>query len=120
MNPYKPDVPQYSRGLTVPLTEASDDTLRLTRAALWGLKRIYQPGYAYQKAGIALLNLTDVKSQQASLFATCNDNPALMKTMDRINKLWGRGTLRSAADKSRPYGATESRPNGASKRVRIS
>jgi DNA polymerase V len=97
-NPFKPDVPQYSRGLTVPLSEASDDTLRLTRAALWGLKRIYRPGYAYQKAGIALLNLTDARSQQSSLFTTCKDNPVLMKTMDRINSLWGRGTLRSAAE----------------------
>ena len=97
-NPFKPDVPQYSRGLTVPLSDASDDTLRLTRAALWGLKRIYRPGFEYQKAGIALLNLTDARSQQGSLFNTCTDNPALMKTMDRINSLWGRGTLRSAAE----------------------
>jgi DNA polymerase V len=38
-NPHK-DAPQYQKGLTIPLPEATDDTLRLTRAALWGLRRM--------------------------------------------------------------------------------
>jgi DNA polymerase V len=97
-NPHKENAPQYQRGMTVPLPEASDDTLRLTRAALWLLKRIYRPGYAYQKAGVALLNLTDAATAQRSLFAPTRDNAKLMEVMDRINALWGRGTLRSAAE----------------------
>jgi len=96
-NPHK-DAPQYQRGLTIPLPEATDDTLRLTRAALWGLKRIYRPGFAYQKAGVALLDLTDVANRQMSLFSTAKDNRKLMQVMDRINAIWGRGTLRSAAE----------------------
>jgi DNA polymerase V len=67
-NPHKDDHPQYSKGLTIPLPEATDDTLRLTKAALWGLTRIFRPGFAYQKAGIVLMNLTDSANQQASLF----------------------------------------------------
>ncbi len=97
-NPHKQDAPQYQRGLTIPLPEASDDTLRLTRAALWGLKRIYRPGYAYQKAGVALLDLSDAATPQLDLFATARDNSRLMQVMDRINETWGRGTLRSAAE----------------------
>lgn len=96
-NPHK-DAPQYQRGLTIPMPEATDDTFRLTRAALWGLKRIYRTGYAYQKAGVALLNLTDAKNRQMSLFSTAKDNTKLMQVMDRINAIWGRGTLRSAAE----------------------
>jgi DNA polymerase V len=96
-NPHK-DAPQYQRGLTIPLPEATDDTLRLTRAALWGLKRIYRPGFAYQKAGIALLDLTDARTPQMNLFSTTKDNKKLMQVMDRINAIWGRGTLRSAAE----------------------
>lgn len=96
-NPHK-DAPQYQRGLTVPLPEATDDTLRLTRAALWGLKRIYRPGYAYQKAGVALINLTDAATAQRDLFSAGKDNAKLMAVMDRINGIWGRGTLRSAAE----------------------
>jgi DNA polymerase V len=96
-NPHK-DAPQYQKGLTIPLPEATDDTLRLTRAALWGLRRIYQPGFAYQKAGVALLNLTDAATAQMSLFSNAKDNTCLMQVMDRINGIWGRGTLRSAAE----------------------
>jgi len=96
-NPHK-DAPQYQKGLTIPLPEATDDTLRLTRAALWGLKRIYRPGYAYQKAGVALLNLTNAATAQLSLFSKTRDNTRLMQAMDRINAIWGRGTLRSAAE----------------------
>jgi DNA polymerase V len=96
-NPHK-DAPQYQRGLTIPLPEATDDTLRLTRAALWGLKRIYRTGYAYQKAGVALIDLTDAAAAQTDLFASGKDNSRLMAVMDRINGIWGRGTLRSAAE----------------------
>lgn len=96
-NPHK-EAPQYQRGLTIPLPEATDDTLRLTRAALWGLKRIYRPGFAYQKAGVALLNLSATANSQLSLFSKVRDNNQLMAVMDRINSVWGRGTLHSAAE----------------------
>lgn len=97
INPHK-NAPQYQRRLTIPLPEASDDTLRLTRAALWGLKRIYKPGYAYQKAGVALLSLADAATSQMYLFSKGRDNAKLMQVMDRINGIWGRGTLRLAAE----------------------
>lgn len=97
-NPHKENAPQYQKGLTIPLPEATDDTLRLTRAALWGLRRIYRHGYAYQKAGVVLLNLTDAAMAQMSLFSKASDNTRLMQVMDRINAIWGRGTLRSAAE----------------------
>lgn len=97
-NPHKENAPQYNKALTIPLPEATDDTLRLTKAALWGLRRIYRPGFAYQKAEVALLNLTDAANRQMSIFSTARDNGKLMQVMDRINAVWGRGTLRSAAE----------------------
>ncbi|MCZ2112760.1 MAG: Y-family DNA polymerase, partial [Anaerolineae bacterium] len=57
-NPFKEDHPQYQRGLTVPLPDPTDDTRLLVRAALLGLRRIFKPGYAYQKAGVMLMDLT--------------------------------------------------------------
>lgn len=97
-NPFKPDKPQYQKAVTVPLTVATDDTLRLTQAALWGLRRIYQPGYDYQKAGITLLELVDAGTTQADLFCQARDNTRVMQAMDRINRIWGKGTLRSGAE----------------------
>ena len=97
-NPFAEHLPQYQQGLNAPLPEPSDDTLRLTKVALWLLKKIYRPGYAYQKAGVALMDLRDAGTTQLNLFATNLDNPRLMQAMDHINAVWGRGTLRSAAE----------------------
>lgn len=97
-NPHKANAPQYQKGVTVPLSVATDDTLRLTQAVLYGLRRIYRPGFDYQKAGVALLNLSPKANTQSDLFASPRDNSSLMATMDRINALWGRGTLRTAAE----------------------
>ena len=71
---------------------------RLTTIALWGLKRIYRPGFAYQKAGVALMNIRDAGTVQMTLFSKTRDNTRLMQVMDRINTVWGRGTLHSAAE----------------------
>lgn len=97
-NPFKPDRLQYQQAITVPLTVATDDTLRLTQAALWGLRRIYRPGYDYQKAGITLMELVDAGVTQGDLFCHARDNTRVMQAMDRINQTWGKGTLRSAAE----------------------
>lgn len=97
-NPHKTRETQYQQTISVPLPTPSADTTRLTAAALWGLKRIYRPGYAYQKAGVILCNLSDAATQQLQLFARRQDNPGLMLAMDRINSLWGRGTLKLAVE----------------------
>ena len=97
-NPHKAEHPQYQHATTIPLSQASDDTLLLTRAAHWGLQRIYRPGFAYQKAGVALLDLSNGRTPQRDLFSSARDNTKLMQVMDRINATWGRGTLRSAAE----------------------
>ena len=97
-NKFKPNDPQYQKGLTIPLPEPSCDTLRLIKVAQWGLKKIFRPGFAYKKAGIALLNLCDAGTVQGDLFSKSRDKTKLMAVMDRINSEWGRGTLHSAAE----------------------
>lgn len=39
-NPFEEDAPQYQRSMIVPLSQPTDDTTRLARAALAGLKAI--------------------------------------------------------------------------------
>lgn len=97
-SPFRDHAPQYSKTLTIPLPTPSDDTLRLTQAALWGLRRIYRPGFEYQKAGIMLMDLVPAGIRQQDLFSAARNNDALMKVVDQINSAWGRGTLRSAAE----------------------
>jgi DNA polymerase V len=98
-NPFKPEHPQYQRGLTLPLAAPSADTHTLTRAALSGLKHLFKSGYAYQKAGVMLMDLRAAGVVQGQLFDTAPpDRPALMRVIDRANAQWGRGTLRLAAE----------------------
>ena len=99
-NRFKEDEPQYNAGITVPMDDATDDTLALTTAALRGLAAIFRPGFRYKKAGVMLTLLSDKGARQATLF----DDPVareksekLMEAMDAINREFGRGTLRSGA-----------------------
>lgn len=87
--------PQYSASTIMPLERPSSDTLLLTQAALAGLARIFRPNYAYQKAGIILLDLTSAAASNAQL--TFFDDPEelnrraeLMNTLDWLNEKYGR------------------------------
>lgn len=92
--------PQYSGGLTLTLTAASDDTRALTAAALAGLSTIYRPGFRYSKAGVMLTLLADRATRQAPLF---DESPGtakaarLMAALDAVNRSFGRDTLQLAA-----------------------
>jgi len=101
-NIFKPEVPQYQRSYTVPLTEPTDDSRILTRWGMHILRRIYRSGFGYHKAGISLLNLSSKEQNQFSLFAPHDKSDArsesLMRTLDAINARHGRGTLRLAAE----------------------
>ena len=95
-NPFRPDTPQLSQGILMPLMAHTDDTMLLSRAALAGLKKIYRPGYAYAKAGVMLVELSGRNLQPADLFAdrdSAEKRSRLMKTMDAINRRYGRNTL---------------------------
>lgn len=99
-NAFKPHDPQYARHVAIALDPASDDTLQITRYALWVLKRIYRPGFQYAKAGVMLTGLQPRGTATAHLFRkdpNLDTRTALNDTMDRINARWGRGTLRTAS-----------------------
>ncbi len=88
----------------VPLHRPEEDTRYLVQAALAGLRRLYQPGRHYRKAGVILMELEPRQGQPPGLF----DDPAaharsrqLMRVMDAINTRMGSGTIRLAASGTR-------------------
>lgn len=60
----------YANGMTIALPRQTDDTILLTKIALWGLRRIYRRGYKYQKAGVMLSELVPRQYRQLDLFGT--------------------------------------------------
>lgn len=100
-SPFKPDEPYYANALTIPLPSPTDDTVRLVKAALWGLRRIYKSGYRYQKAGVMLSELVPLDQCQGDLFnqtPTNTRSARLMAAMDSINRSMGRQTVKLASE----------------------
>ena len=95
-NPFREQDPQYSKGITIPLPNASSDTRMLVRAALFGLKRIYRPGFAYKKADVMLIGIGPAAVQQLSLLAqhgAGDRSERLMQALDGLNQRYGRNTV---------------------------
>ena len=99
-SPFKQHEPQHHQSVTIPLSDATDNTLTLTNAALAGLQQIYQPNFRYKKAGVILNLISDKPTIQQSLFEDIESkgkSAHLMKAMDQINTRFGNAVVRSAA-----------------------
>ncbi|WP_305045071.1 Y-family DNA polymerase [Geoalkalibacter sp.] len=102
-NPFRADLPQYERGLNLPLTLTTSDTRLIAQGALKGLRAIYRPGFGYHKTGVLLTNLVSAEQRQPDLFEDPLErerSQALMAAMDRINRAMGRGTVKLLAEGS--------------------
>jgi DNA polymerase V len=96
-NPFKDAAPHYQKGITLAPPEPSDDTRVWVRLAVAGVRRLYRPGFEYQKAGVLLDGLRPAGLRQTSLFDEDEDRDRsrrLMATLDQVNRAMGRGTLR--------------------------
>lgn len=98
-NPFKPTERQYSASDVVRLGVASSDTAKLIHAGVQGVRKIYRAGFRYKKAGIMLDALEPAWMVQGDLWTAPDDakTKALMKTLDGLNRSWGRGTVHHAA-----------------------
>lgn len=87
-NPFRTDLKQYRANMMVKLSSPTNSTMVLTKAALYGLKKILKPGYHYKKAGVIIMGISPASERQLSLFS--EEDPRhqlLMKTIDRLNKV---------------------------------
>lgn len=94
------DGPKHAESAAIRLARPTADTLRICRAAIEGLRRIYRPGFDYAKAGVMLLDIRSASVGQAELEfdGTAEDRSSLMRTLDEINGRFGRGVLRLASE----------------------
>lgn len=103
-SPFNPRQKYYANGISLPLSTPTDSTLLLTKAALWGLHRIYRRGYCYQKAGVMLSELVSRQYRQLDLFGPASTMVAdkkstnMMNIVDQINARMGRGTIKLASE----------------------
>jgi len=99
-NSFREDRKQYSASHAVKMPLSTDDTLALASAADYALRRIFRQGYLYQKAGVMLSDLTPLSQRQHALFVDPTQlerRSRLNETLDQINLLYGRDTVKIAA-----------------------
>lgn len=98
-NPYRSDLPQFSESLVWQFDQPTDDTTEMLQVARRLLRRLWQPGYVYQKAGVLLMDLTSKARRQQVLFETPERqiqkarNERLMQVIDTLNQQQGRGKV---------------------------
>lgn len=102
-NPFNPKAAQYSRSVTLTLPAYSDDTRQFIRVGLHALKQLYREGYEYKKCGCMLSLIMPKLSLQGMLGNNSNgQTERTIAIMDTINRKYGRGTLKSAAEGNNP------------------
>lgn len=99
-NRFRKDDAQLHRSYLCPLITPTDDTTQLLNAALAGLAQIYEPGFWYKKSGVVIQQIQSKEQQPFDLFSERQTPKAaqLLKAMDALNRRYGKGTLRSAAE----------------------
>ncbi len=98
-NPYRFNDRQYARSIKMRMEAASNDSSSLIKQALKGLDLIYLPGYLFMKAGVMVSELVPAGNTQQQIFNLSDNrqNVKVMHAMDAINNLYGRNTVRMAA-----------------------
>ena len=101
-SPFDPGQAWYANSSTETFSNPVCDTGILIHSAVRGLKRIFRPGLAYQKAGVMLLDLVPGDLGQELLFDAGSGDPdrpqRLMEVLDRINQRHGRHAIRYAGE----------------------
>lgn len=91
---------QYANSATIAFDLPTSDSAQLVQAANQGLRRIFQTGFSYQRAGILLPDLLPIGVAQLSLFDTdySNRSVQLMAALDSINKKHGKNAVLYGAE----------------------
>jgi len=74
------------------------DTVKIIKASLGVLDRIFKPGFGYKKGGVILNHIVSKNENQLDLLNhEAVDNDALSSVIDRINNRFGPATIKSLA-----------------------
>lgn len=95
---FRPELPQHHPSRAVTLPRPTTDTRDVLQAVNLLFRGFLRNGLAYKRAGVALLDLARPEHLQADLFRSAvAGDPALMSTLDAINRRFGRGAAGFAA-----------------------
>jgi len=97
-NGYREDLPQYSRNIVIKLPFPTNSSIELAKFATDGLAKIFKQGYSYKKAGVIVMDFTSEDNIQLNIFENSDARHIpLMKSVDRINALFGQQKVKLAS-----------------------
>lgn len=87
--------PYYAPNMSFAMPLHTNYTPELVHYALWALRKMYRPGYRYQKCGVILTDLIIEGTETLDLFDRRDTarQSKLMAALDQINQSMGRRTL---------------------------
>ena len=89
---------QYSNSIKLQLPYPTNNSIKIIKRALEGIRKIYREGYRYKKAGVILYGLTKAKQTRGLLDYDRESSDSIMNTLDRINERYGNSTIRLASE----------------------
>jgi len=89
---------QYSNSIKLQLPFPTNNTIKIVKRALQGIRKIYREGYRYKKAGVILYGLSNSNHVKGLLDYDRESSDMIMNTMDRINGRYGSSTIRLASE----------------------
>tara|TARA_A100001011_G_C14307789_1_gene844029 strand:- start:2190 stop:3467 length:1278 start_codon:yes stop_codon:yes gene_type:complete len=94
-SPFNKNREYYSSTQTIDLPLATSNSIELVKNAKKVLKKIYKPGFFYQKAGIILSKLKDNECNEFNLLTPILEKKSkkLMKAIDYTNMRYGRHAI---------------------------
>ena len=76
---------QYSNSIKLQLSFPTNDSIKIVKRAIEGIRQIYKSGYRYKKTGIILHELNKASEVRGLLDIDREQSDSVMKTIDQIN-----------------------------------
>ncbi len=89
---------QYSNSIKLQLPFPTNDSIKIVKKALEGVRKIYRSNYRYKKAGVILYGLSKHGVTQGLLDYDREVSYRMMQTIDTINNRYGSSTLKIASE----------------------
>ncbi len=89
---------QYSNSIKLHLPFPTNNSIKIVKRSLEGIRKIYRPGYKYKKAGIILYGLSRQNVTKGLLDYDREASDCIMQTIDKINNRYGGETIKIASE----------------------
>ena len=89
---------QYSNSIKLHLPFPTNNSIKIVKRSLEGIRKIYRQGYKYKKAGIILYGLSRQNVTKGLLDYDREASDTIMQTIDNINNRYGGETIKIASE----------------------